>query len=646
MIVGTAGHIDHGKTTLVRALTGVDTDRLPEEKRRGISIELGYAFLPTPEGSVIGFIDVPGHERLVHTMLAGATGIDAVMLLVAADDGVMPQTREHLAIVSMLRIGRGAVVVTKCDRADAARVEQVRLQIAAEVRGTPLADGPVFFAAAPRGEGIDAVRGWLFDLAARGAGDGAQESPTAKAFRLAVDRVFTLTGIGTVVTGSVHSGAIRSGEEVAVVPGGPTVRVRGVHAQSRAVDAAHAGQRCALNLAGIETGAISRGDWICDPSVALATDRIDVELEVWPGSDLSVDAGTRVHAHLGAADVVARVVPLGAARLAPGTKGFAQLVLQRPLGAWQGDRMILRDAAATRTIAGGRVLDPYAPARYRKTPERLAMLAGHAALADGGEAGALLEGAAYGVDLSRLCRAGALKADAGRIAGGAVVLGGTTGGGDPLWALSAERWAGLRESLAGALAELHRREPESIGADAARLRRLAAPRADPGLVDRAIERMLADGSLARHGGFLRLPEHAQRLSAQQQRLAERLLPLLEAGGFDPPWVRDLARDVGQPEALVRATLAAQARGGDVFQVVKDLYYHVRAVERLAAIVRSIAGAEPEVRAGAFRDATGLGRKRAIQILEFFDRVGLLRRVRDSHMIRPGSSLFADDRPGS
>jgi selenocysteine-specific elongation factor len=633
MIVGTAGHIDHGKTTLVRALTGVDTDRLPEEKRRGISIELGYAFVPTPEGPAIGLVDVPGHERLVHTMLAGATGIDAVLLLVAADDGVMPQTREHLAIASLLDIRRGAVVLTKCDRVPSARVEEVRQQIADLVQGTALAQAPVFPTAAVRGEGIEAVRQWLIELAASGSRTDAE----GQGFRLAVDRVFTLAGVGTVVTGSVFSGTIAAGDQVQIVPGERQVRVRTVHAQSQPSRTAGAGQRCALNLAGIERSDIERGQWVCDPRVALTSDRLDAHITVWHGQAQALRSGDCVHVHVGASDILARVAALQSDRLLPEQSGYVQLALRHPIAAWRGDRVVLRDASASNTIGGGQVLDPRAPARYRKTPERLEQLAALALPGAAERADVVLRAAPFGVSRRELRRAWALPqietllpADAVRIADG-----------EDAWVIAPSRWEAVQQQLLQVLAQRHVDEPDSIGVESGRLKRIALPRAQPVVADAAIDQLVAAGRIARCGAFLQLPEHAVRLSQQEERLAQRILPLLQAGGPDPPWVRDLARDLKQPEALVRATLARQAQRGEVFQVVKDLYLHRSAVEKLAAVARELARNGGTVQAAPFRDATNLGRKRAIQILEFFDRIGLLRRVRDAHLVRPGTKLFEE-----
>jgi selenocysteine-specific elongation factor len=305
MIVGTAGHIDHGKTTLVRALTGVDTDRLPEEKQRGISIELGYAFMEAGPGvERIGFIDVPGHERLVHTMLAGATGIDFALLLVAADDGPMPQTREHLAVLSLLGLQRGAVVITKADRVDAERLLAVQAEAQALLIGSTLQDCPVLTVAAPSGLGVEALRSLLREAAAEhaaGAAIAAQQN-SGPAFRLAIDRAFTLDGVGTVVTGTTHAGQVAAGDELRLVPPGAqdeAVRVRSLHAQNRAVTQAGAGQRCAVALAGVAKERVQRGQWLVAPAAALATQRIDVQLHLWQAETRVLRSGTPVQPHAG-----------------------------------------------------------------------------------------------------------------------------------------------------------------------------------------------------------------------------------------------------------------------------------------------------------------------------------------------------------
>lgn len=655
MIIGTAGHIDHGKTTLVGALTGVETDRLPEEKRRGISISLGYAYLLTPEGVSLGLVDVPGHERLLHTMLAGATGIEHALLVVAVDDGVMPQTREHLAVLALLGLSHGTVALTKIDRIDAAeretRLAEVRRQIEALLAPTPLAGSPVFALSATQGEGVDALRQHLIEAACR-----QRQHDDALAFRLAVDRAFTLAGVGTVVTGSIASGTVHLGDALLLMPGQRPVRVRGIHAQDVPAEVARAGQRCALALAGVAKDEVQRGDWVCAPALALSSERIDVQLTLWRDEPHPLRAGTSVHVHLGTSDVMASIALLDRDTLAPGDTALAQLVLRQPLGAWHGDRGVLRDATARRTLAGVRVLDPFAPARYRRTPERLQMLAAWALPARDASLAALLASAPLGLDTPQLARSlGLHPASTLPLPSDTLWLEGAAGGRSSttatppaphatvarpaLVAIAPTHLAALQRSIHDRLEAFHRSAPDEVGPDARRLKRLASPRASDALWRHALESLLAQGRLVRSGTWLHLPSHAAHLSEAEERLAQKLLPLLLDGHFDPPWVRDLARDCSASEPVVRQTLASMARRGATFQVVKDLYYPARTIERLAAMARNCIAQAEGLQAASFRDATGLGRKRAIQLLEFFDRIGYTRRVKDTHLLRPDTTLF-------
>ncbi len=636
MIVGTAGHIDHGKTTLVRALTGVDTDRLPEEKKRGISIELGYAFLDVPDGTErIGFIDVPGHERLVHTMVAGASGIDFALLLVAADDGPMPQTLEHLAVLSLLGIARGAVAITKADRADAERIGAVRAEMAALLAGTPLAAAPVLAVSAQTGDGVDALRALLLEAAgASGTRAGGQfDAESSAAFRIAIDRAFTLQGTGTVVTGTVHAGRARVGDELALVPGGQRARVRSLHAQNRPVDMAHAGQRCAVALAGTPKDEVARGQWLADPAVQLATQRLDATLTVWRGEAKALRSGTRVQVHLGAAHVGGSVALLDGDSLAPGGTARVQLLLDAPVGAWHGERLLLRDAAASRALAGGRVLDPFAPTRYRRTPQRLAELAALALPTPAERLAALIDAAAHGVDLARWRTAQGLRElPAGSWSEHALAQDGQ--------ALGATQTEAFSAAVLAALQAFHAAQPDELGPDGARLRRLAAPRLPAPLWQALLARLAAAGQVVLHGAFVHLPSHGAQLSATETRIAQKVQAPLAAAGFEGAWARDLAKDAQEPEPIVRATLARLARRGELHQVVKDLYYPPAAMQRLAALARQVAAEHAgDVLAAQFRDAAGLGRKRAIQILEYFDRVGLTRRVGDVHKLRAECTLF-------
>jgi selenocysteine-specific elongation factor len=642
MIVGTAGHIDHGKTTLVKALTGVDTDRLPEEKKRGISIELGYAFLPVPgSGERIGFIDVPGHERLVHTMLAGATGIDFALLLVAADDGPMPQTSEHLAVLSLLGVARGAAVITKTDRADAARMAAVRGEVRSLLAGSSLALAPLFEVSAAAGTGLGELRRHLLD-AALALPAGADEG---RAFRLAVDRAFTLDGVGTVITGTVHAGAVAAADELVLVPGGRRVRVRGLHAQNLAVQRAVAGQRCAVAVAGVAKDEVARGAWLAAPEVALQTTRLDAALTLWHAEPRALRSGAPVHVHLGAADALGTVAVLDAAQpdlVAPGETARVQIVLRVPVGAWQGDRVVLRDASASRTLAGGVVIDPHAPTRYRRTAARLAELDALAQPDVPARLRALVGVAPQGADLRRAAAAMGC-ADPERAARDAMPAGVVlASAGACLYGWSAARADEAKAAVLAALAAFHERHPDEAGPDAARLRRLALPRLPDALWHALLEGLLGAGRLQRSGSFVHLPEHGVRLSANEERIAQKVAPLLGQSGLEGRWVRDLARDSREHEALMRSTLARLAARGQVHQVVKDLYYPHATIVRLAALARDIAAREGgRVTAAMFRDATALGRKRAIQILEYFDRVGVSRRVGDLHKLRGDSALFAE-----
>lgn len=675
MIVGTAGHIDHGKSTLVRALTGVDTDRLPEEKKRGISIELGYAFLDVPEsGERIGFVDVPGHERLVHTMLAGASGIDFALLLVAADDGVMPQTREHLAVLSLLGKERGAVVLTKADRVDAAQLDAVELEVRQLLQGSTLAQALIVRVSAQTGEGVDALRELLWQEARlRAAGAGAvagsgaaadvhallvaenaspgqcdapdsksaasteNRSQPAKAFRLAVDRSFTLGGTGTVVTGTIHHGSVRVADTLSLVPSMKQVRVRSLHAQNQPVQQAQAGQRCAVALAGIDKDAVHRGDWLVDSAVALATDRFDVTLTLWKDEEKPLRSGARVQVHLGAASVPGTVALLDAEQLPPGGAAKAQIITRTPLGAWHGDRVVLRDASATRTMAGGQVLDPRAPVRYRRTPQRLALLA---ALQQPSVTARLSEYSEInpnGMDLRNFSRSqGILQAltrpeDALERRDG-----------DAHWILAATPLKAVLAHLATVLASYHEQHPDELGPVNSRLRRLAQPRMPEALWQAVLEHAEQQGILQLKGPFVHLPEHGVRLSATEERVAQKALPHLLQSGAEGAWARDLAKLTAEPEPLLRATLARLACRGELHQVVKDLYYAGEIMRNLAHTVRRLAEAQDgQLQAADFRDATGLGRKRAIQILEYFDRIGLLRRVGDAHKLRTDCSLFQE-----
>jgi selenocysteine-specific elongation factor len=626
MIVGTAGHIDHGKSTLVRALTGVDPDRLPEEKKRGITIDLGFAYRK-PKASdepIIGFVDVPGHERFVHNMLAGACGIDMVLLVVAADDGPMPQTAEHLQIVDLLGISRGLVALTKADLVSAERIAEVTAEIAALLAPTGLAGAEVVPCSGVTGLGIEEIDTHLLLAAA--------ELPVCAAenrFRLAVDRSFAVAGAGVVVTGTVHGGHVRPEDRLLLSPRGTDVRVRGLHAQNRAAAKGHAGQRCAVNLAApqLHKDHVRRGDWLIDPALHAPTDRIDMRLRLLPEETRPLAHWTPVHCHLAAEHVSARVALLDAESLTPGASALVQLVLERPIGALWGDRAVLRDQSARRTIAGGAVLDPWPPARGRRRPERLRALAALAVPEPAAALAALGDMPPGAVELARFARARALT-DAGAEAlwqrAGLRRIGG--------YGFAPARWDALSQQVVAALEQHHRAAPESPGLESARLRLLLPERLPVPLFGAAIDALLAAKRIETDGSRLRLPGHAIQLTANDQRLWQRIEPLMAKAKFEPPRVRDFAQALGAKEEEVRTLLRRMAKMGLMVQIAPDHFFPRPVVAELVQIVAAMA-AKGEVTAAQFRDHIGTGRKLAILILEFFDRAGITLRRGDLRRVQ-------------
>lgn len=632
MIVGTAGHIDHGKTSLLQALTGQTGDRRPQERERGMTIDLGYLYAElAPDAGLTGFIDVPGHEKFTHNMLAGAQGIDLVLLVVAADDGVMPQTREHLAIVELLGIPRALVAITKCDRVEAGRVEEVRRQVESLLASGVYAGAPLLTVSSVTGEGVDALRQML--LQTQGA---IQARSREGGFRLAIDRAFSVAGAGIVVTGTALSGLVAVGDKLSLGPTGNTVRVRGLHAQNQAAEQAFAGQRVALNISTdrLELGQIHRGQWLLAQWLHAPTQRLDIEFQLLPGERV-FQHFQPVHLHLGTQDVIARVALLEGSSLAPGERMFAQLLTNVPVHGVNGDPFILRDASAQRTLGGGRVLDPFAPARQRRSPERLAQLRALAISAELEQAlPTLLEYSASGLDPQRLERQFNRPRDGWTLPDNVRLI--ETRQGPVLF--NAQRWGMLKFTLLEQLARFHELEPDQMGPDRDRLRRFSGLSLERATFISLLEELLVAGSLVASGPWLHLPDHQVRLSADDETLWQALQPLFEQAGFDPPWVRDVAKVVDQEDATVRLLLRKLARLGVMHQVVRDLFVTDITLRQMAAVLLRLAEENPQIEVTAFRDALGLGRKRSIQILEYFDRLGLTRRVGEGRQIRSDSAL--------
>lgn len=641
MIIGTAGHIDHGKTALVRALTGVDTDRLKEEKARGITIELGFAYQPVdplqPDGPRLGFVDMPGHERFIPTMLAGATGISMALMVVAADDGVMPQTREHLQILQLLGLRAGVIAVTKVDAVPQARVDEVERELHALLGSTFLTGAPVFRCSAVNGQGVPELRQFLHAAARNWHACDAAARPTAHNFRLAVDRSFSIEGRGTIVTGTVHAGALTVGDTVRVLPAARdarplAARVRSLHAFNRKAEQCEAGQRVALNLAGIERSDIRRGDWVVAEALSHRADRVSVMLSLLPEGK-PLQHWRTVHLHAGAAHTLARVALLEGEQLAAGGTMLAELALDVPLHLCHGDRIVLRDASARQTIGGCMALDVFPPQRGKRSPVRLALLRAQHEIGDAGALSALLSSEVCGVSLSEFAANRNLKPESlpGLLASLEAIQ---LRIGDGLYACLPSHWQTMRARLIDELGSFHQREPDHAGVERERLRRKALPTLAPDVFALLLQGLLEDGSaMQAQGRFVALPTHKVAFSPAEQRVWEEVLPKLMDEPFQPPRVRPLAQVVGIEEIEMRRLMGKSARLGHTYRVAHDHYYLASAVKSLAGHVAALCESEGLAKAAPFRDRIHIGRKLAIQILEFFDNIGYTRRIKEHHVIR-------------
>lgn len=632
MIIGTAGHIDHGKTALIRALTGVETDRLKEEKARGISIDLGFAYQDLPDGEVLGFVDVPGHERFIHNMLAGATGIDEVLLVVAADDGPMPQTREHLQILDLLGLSTGVVALSKIDRVDPQRLMAAEAEIRDLLQGTALADAPIFPVSSQSGAGVAALRGHLHQAAMRLPPRGMQGG-----FRLAVDRVFTLSGSGIVVTGTIFSGRVQVGDRLLLSPAGLELRVRGIHAQNRPASEGMVGQRCALNVSGprLEKNMIQRGDWVLAPEAHAPTAKLDVQLQVSPEEARALRHWSAVHVHLAAAHRTGHVALLENDVLLPGETAWARLVLDQEIAALHGDRFVLRDQSARRTLGGGWVVDAAPPARHARRPERLQALHALSLSKPDQALNELLALQPGGVDLNAFCRNRNLHTFEAAALLEQMPMRQVAGFG-----FAPGHWQARKDEFCAALDSYHEQQPDVPGATAGLLRSRLTGFPPPELVTALIEELLAQGEIIRDGPWLHRPAYRARLSDADEALWLRIAPILSETGFQPPRVRDLARMLEQDEDRIRQCLRRLARLGQVLAVAHDHYFPRARVAELAAIVEQLAQAQERFSVTAYRDRIGIGRKLSIHILEFFDRCGLTRRRGDWRELRqPASNLF-------
>jgi len=630
VVVGTAGHIDHGKTSLVKALTGIDTDRLPEEKARGITIDLGFAFLEEPGGLTIEIVDVPGHERFVKNMLAGVGGIDLAMLVIAADEGVMPQTREHLAICSLLHIKAGLIALTKADLVEPDWLELVREDVAGSVRDTFLAGAPILPVSAKTGQGLGDLRAALRALAEAVPPRGTDQLP-----RLPIDRVFTVKGFGTVVTGTLTAGALGVDDRVEVYPRKTEAKIRGLQTHSHPVTSARAGQRTAVNLQGLERAAIARGDVVGLPGTLVPSLLVDGTLELLKDAPRPLRSRARVRFHVGTSEIMARALLLDRTELAPGETSFARFRLEGPLVARPGDRFVVRSYSPVVTIGGGTLLDVDPPRFKRKGPALVA----HLTLLQTGNPEAVLEehvrhvGAA-GVRLGTL--AGRVPFGPAQLRGllDALQAAGRVIAVDRDWFIHPDSFARLRTLVVDALGAFHHASPLKPGMSREELRSRAGG-ADERVFAFLLSSLGVDGTVKTERDKVRLASHEVRLSPEQQRIIDHL-----EGDF----LRAEAAPPSAEEALGRAGLGGDeehelfqvlVQAGKLVRVKESLFFHTRALDAIQTKLVALLRERKEIGPADIKDLLGISRKYAIPLLEFFDQRRVTARVGERRILRAG-----------
>jgi selenocysteine-specific elongation factor len=629
-IIGTAGHIDHGKTSLIKALTGQDTDRLKEEKERGISIDLGFAHLDLADGTSAGIVDVPGHERFIKNMLAGAHGIDLVLFTVAADDGVMPQTEEHLDIVHLLGIKMAIFVITKADLVPPARIAEVDEEIDILTLGTKLENSPKIAVSSMTGQGIEELKMRIAETLKAG-----NKTAPKGYFRLPVDRAFVLQGHGVVVTGTALSGEVRVGEQVHCLPGDHSFRVRSLQVHGNSVDVAGWGQRVAVNLTGPERASIERGQVICHEKLALTSDRFDAFVEVRPAAAKGVKNHQRVRIHMGAAERLAKIVLLGSKeRAEPKESLYCQFTLAEPLLALRGDHFIVRDETARRTLAGGIVIHPWARRHKRGEKE----LAARLEALHRGDTGQLIEtflneSEEFALPVGAIHQfLNILEDDARQEAEKIKTLQAFNAEGERLYTTEG-KWRRVKETLLAALKAFHLGHPLNPGMDMEELRGKLPYGLSPKIFRVIVDALAGEKSIAKEENLLRLASHRVQLGGVEKNLMERIKKILGEQPLAPPDLKDIEKQLGTNRGKLAEVVRLLEREGSVVRATSELYFLASSIDQLRTTLKNFLLEEGEMTAASFRDLIGSTRKYTIPLLEYFDRDGLTIRIGDVRRLK-------------
>ena len=624
MIIATSGHVDHGKTSLVRNLTNIETDNLEEEKARGLTIDLGYAYIQqektddSENNLSIGFVDVPGHSRFISNMLAGVAGIDFGLLVIAADDGPMPQTLEHLAILDLLGISKGIIALTKIDRVDDERINVVKNQIKELVMGTLLADADILEVSSTNGDGIEKLKKELWRHA-----EEHQSQPIEGYFRLAIDRKFSIKGAGLVVTGSVYSGTVSENDDLWLLPSRSPVRVRSIRRQNASASRGFSGDRCAINITGdFDRSLISRGSWLSNTPDLPLTNRIDAKIKILRDETKPLKNGTPVHVHCGAAHATGRLATLDDKQILPGQSGLVQLILEEPMNVCWGDRLIIRDQAASRTLGGGWVVDPFAAAKGRAKPHRIDVLNALQTANPQDRLNEVIKCSADGYPIKQFEQSANV-----RLATAA----------NPNIRTSNDRYflgehvENLIQKISQCLEAFHASNPDVAGMAKPDIRKYVDTPTT--IFDFAMNQLVDTAVITRDGQLYKLTQYAPSLSPAAQKFWEKLEPLLTDEPTKPPVIHDLAKRLGLPPTAVEKLLDNLLKAGLIVRPVKNRVFLPRAVSALKQ--QAIALAEKSVNGQftviEFRDLTGIGRNLCIEMLEHFDNTGFCKRF-DNHRI--------------